>query len=309
MSARGPANDFTQAVVLGAGLGTRLRPMTDHLPKPGVPLAHTPVAAHAILHLVLAGVRDVCVNTHYLADALEDTLPRHVPRGLTLRFSREDHLLGTGGGIRAAWATLDPSRPLIVMNGDILFRPDLDAAIQAHRERHALATMIVRSHPEPERLGAIDTDAQGRVVRLLGTPVERAPTDTWMFTGVHLLSPEAFHELPREGCIVREAYRHWVDAERAVYAQPSLSHFRDVGTHAEYLAAHLDALDSLGFEYAIHPSVRFGKGASATRSWIGSDATLAPGVHLHECVVWPDTLVTESASRAIFGPFGVIRVA
>ncbi|MBK7153641.1 MAG: NTP transferase domain-containing protein [Sandaracinaceae bacterium] len=230
-------HEFTQAVVLGAGLGTRLRPMTEHLPKPGVPLAHVPVAAHTIAHLVAAGVDAVAVNTHYLAEALEGALPRHVPNGLTLRFSREAQLLGTGGGIRAAWALLDPEKPLLVMNGDILFRPDLRRAMAMHQERGALATMIVREHPEAHRLGAIETAADGRVVRLLGAPAQRVPDSVWMFTGVHLLSPAAFHDLPQEGCIVRQAYRHWVDAERPVYAQPSEASFRDVGTHAEYLAA------------------------------------------------------------------------
>lgn len=308
MSGAGRGTEFTQAVVLGAGLGTRLRPLTNHLPKPGVPLAHAPVAAHTIAHLLACGVTDFAVNTHYLAEALEAVLPQHVPAGLPLRFSREHQLLGTGGGIRAAWAMLDPTRPLVVMNGDILFRPDLRAAMAAHRERDALATMIVRSHPEAERLGAIETDAQGRVVRLLGTPAERAAQDTWMFTGVHLLSPEAFPELPEEGCIVRQAYRRWVDGERPVFAVPSQASFRDIGTHAEYLAAHLDALDHEGAQDAVDPSASLGAGATVTRSWVGARAAVAPGVQLHECVVWPDTHVAESATRAILGPFGVIPV-
>lgn len=301
-------HEFTQAVVLGAGLGTRLRPMTHHLPKPGVPLAHVPVAAHTIAHLLASGVRDIAVNTHYLAEDLEAVLPQHVPEGLSLRFSRETELLGTGGGIRAAWALLDPSRPLVVMNGDILFRPDLRAAMALHQERRALATMIVRQHPEAERLGAIETDAQGRVVRLLGAPAHHVPQDVWMFTGVHLLSPAVFHELPLEGCIVRQAYRHWVDAERPVFAVESSASFRDIGTHAEYLAAHLDALDAESVLHAVDPTARLGTGVVVTRSWIGAGADLAAGVHLHECVVWPGAHVTESATRTIFGPFGVIRV-
>jgi hypothetical protein len=102
-------HEFTQAVVLGAGLGTRLRPMTEHLPKPGVPLAHVPVAAHTIAHLVAAGVDAIAVNTHYLAEALEGALPQHVPEGSDRCASRaRTELLGTGGGIRAAWSLLDP---------------------------------------------------------------------------------------------------------------------------------------------------------------------------------------------------------
>lgn len=302
------AGDFTQAVVLGAGLGTRLRPMTEHLPKPGVPLLHIPVAAHAIAHLAAAGVRDVAVNTHYLASALEAALPAHVPPHLTLRFSREAALLGTGGGIRAAWALLDPTRPLLVMNGDILFRPDLAEVVRVHRTRAALATMVVRAHPEAQRLGAVESDRQGRVARLLGTPAEREVAEEWMFTGVHVLSPEVFGRLPEEGCIVRRGYRHWVDEGLPVYAAPSDATFRDVGTHAEYLAAHLDALDADPSTVAVHPDARVMPEAHLSRSFVGPHAEVASGVRLHECVVWPGTTVRSSATRALIGPFGVLPV-
>jgi mannose-1-phosphate guanylyltransferase len=299
----------TQAVVLGAGLGTRLRPMTEHLPKPGVPMLHKPVAAHAIHHLVAAGVRAVAVNTHYLAHALEDLLPAHVPPGVTLRFSREETLLGTGGGVRAAWARLDPTLPLLVMNGDILFQPDLTAVMQAHHQRGALATMVVRPHPEAQRLGAIETNADGRVVRLLGTPAERDATHEWMFTGVHLLAPAVFQRLPEAGCIIRRGYRAWVDEALPVYAVPSGVGFRDVGTHAEYLAAHLDALDQEPDVVAVHPSASVDPTAHVERTFVGEGARIGAGVHLRDCVVWPGTRVTQSAERSLLGPFGVLPVA
>ncbi|MCA9575118.1 MAG: NDP-sugar synthase [Polyangiales bacterium] len=299
---------ITQAVVLGAGLGTRLRPMTNHLPKPGVPLLQRPVAAHAIDHLARAGVRTVAVNTHYLAPALEELLPHHLPDGVRLRFSREESLLGTGGGIRAAWGKLNPREPLIVMNGDIVFQPDLLAAIGTHDAHDALATMVVRAHPEAQRLGAIDTDAAGRVVRLLGTPAGRDVANEWMFTGVHVLSPAVFELLPPEGCVIRRGYRGWVDEGLRVYAVPSAAPFRDVGTHAEYLGAHLDALDVDAGVAQVHPEAQVHPSAVLTRSFVGAGARVGAGVVLRECVVWPGTLVTDSAERAIIGPFGVLAV-
>jgi NDP-sugar pyrophosphorylase family protein len=234
-------------------------------------------------------------------------LRQHTPAGVTLCFSRETELLGTGGGIRAAWGLLDPTQPLIVMNGDILFRPDLAAAMAIHRERGALATMVVRDHPQAHRLGAVETDAAGRVVRLLGLPHENAAVRAFMFTGVHVLSPETFEELPETGCIIRDFYRRWVDAARPVYAVSSEACFRDIGTHAEYLAAHLDALEGPLSVSPIHPEARVGEGAVVTRCWVGARASVAPGVRLDGCVVWPDTDVTVSASLAIIGPFGVVR--
>ena len=204
-------HEFTQAVVLGAGLGTRLRPMTEHLPKPGVPLAHVPVAAHTIAHLVAAGVDAVAVNTHYLAEALEGALPRHVPNGLTLRFSREAQLLGTGGGIRAAWALLDPEKPLLVMNGDILFRPDLRRAMAMHQERGALATMIVREHPEAHRLGA----SEALLANTIGILSEGTGSNVFLEVDGALCTPSRLrallrHPWQRHTCAVAaRPWHHW----------------------------------------------------------------------------------------------------
>ena len=125
-------------MLLAAGLGTRLRPLTDLRPKPIVPVANKPLGAFALEHLARSGVTDVVANTHPQPEKVETALKAACPPGVALRFSREEKLLGTGGGLHKARAWFDGSQsPVIVMNGDTLFAPDLDTRLIRQLDRYA----------------------------------------------------------------------------------------------------------------------------------------------------------------------------
>ncbi len=204
-------------MLLAAGLGTRLRPLTDLRPKPIVPVANKPLAAFAMEHLARSGVTRIVANTHPRPDQVERALKGACPDGVELLFSRESKLLGTGGGLRKAYLSFDDSQDsMIVMNGDTLFAPDLARAVEKHEARNAVATMILRRAPDAAQFGAIGIDASGRVRSLLGTPHDQAVREELMFTGVHILSREAFSAMPESGCVIRTAYRHWVDSGASV---------------------------------------------------------------------------------------------
>jgi mannose-1-phosphate guanylyltransferase len=197
-------------VVLAAGLGTRLAPLTDRLPKPALPVLNRPLASYALARLAAVGVRSVALNAHHLPDALERALEGHVPEGMSVRFAREIELLGTGGGVRNAARALAADEVVIVMNGDILFWPDLEGALALHRSLGAIATVVLREDPRAHDLGPLGIDHEGRVRTLLGKPAGVAAREH-MFTGVHVLSVRALSELPERGCIIRTAYRRWID--------------------------------------------------------------------------------------------------
>ncbi len=272
-------------MLLAAGLGTRLRPLTDLRPKPIVPVANRPL------------------------ELVESTLRAACPEAVELRFSREKRLLGTGGGLREAQVLFDdPQSSVIVMNGDTLFGPDLGRAHAEHLSRGAVATMILRRSPEAERFGAIGVDQSGWVRSLLGAPHDDRTHESLMFTGVHILAPEAFSALPESGCVIRSAYRHWVDRGAPVLGVIDESPWADLGTVAEYHRLNL-ALASGSFTWpgveprdgcilpdALEPS------ANVRRSVIGTEVDIAPGVQLDRCVVWPGTHVTGSATNAVLTP-------
>jgi NDP-sugar pyrophosphorylase family protein len=296
-------------MLLAAGLGTRLRPLTNLRPKPIVPVANKPLGAFAMEHLARSGVRRIVANTHPQPEIVETALKAACPRDVELLFSRESTLLGTGGGLRKAQALFAASQaPVIVMNGDTLFAPDLGNAISQHERRGAVATMILRRSPDASRLGAIGIDASGRVRSLLGAPAHAGVREELMFTGVHILAPEAFVAMPESGCVIRSAYRRWVDSDELVLGIVDDSPWADLGTVSEYHRLNLE-LASGSFAWpgvtprggcilpnSIEPSPRI------QRSVIGEGAQLADGVTLDRCVVWPGARADRSVENAVITP-------
>lgn len=304
-------------MVFAAGLGTRLRPLTERLPKPVVPLMNRPLASYSLERLARAGVKRCAVNTHYLADAVPKELEGQLPEGMEVLIAREQQLLGTGGGMRNALLRLleeadaDESAPILVMNGDIVFWPDLEGAIALHQRSGAIATMVLREDPRAGRFGPIDIDADGRVRRLLEQPEHEGELFRHMFTGVHVLRREAVEQLPRQGSVISGAYRGWVDDPETVVAGfVETSPWRDLGTPAEYLRAHVDMLygklpwptfDPPGARL-IGEGARVGEGARIEASVVGPGAIVGPHVTLERAVIWAGAVVTENTTDAIVAP-------
>ncbi len=296
-------------MLLAAGLGTRLQPLTELRPKPIVPVANRPLAGFAMEHLARSGVRSIVANTHPQPDQVESALAAACPPGVTLRFSREGRLLGTGGGLKRASELFDdPQASVVVMNGDTLFAPDLEHASAEHLARGAVAKMILRRTPHPERFGAIGIDREGWVRTLLGTPSDSRAEEALMFTGVHILAPRALSSMPESGCVIRTAYRHWVDSGEPVLGIVDDSPWADLGTVSEYHRLNLELASGLfaweGVEprdgSLLAPSVE--PSANVQNSVVGAGARVGEGVTLQRCVVWPGTTVTESATNAVITP-------
>jgi NDP-sugar pyrophosphorylase family protein len=165
--------------------------------------------------------------------------------------------------------------------------------------------MILRPTTQPERFGAIGIDQNDWVRSLLGTPIDPRVRQSLMFTGVQILSPDAFSALPESGCVIRSAYRHWVDSGAPLLAVIDESPWADLGTVPEYHRLNLE-LASGSFPWpgveprdgcilpgSLEPS------ANVRRSVIGPEVDIASGVHLDQCVVWPGTQVTRSATNAV----------
>ena len=298
-----------QAMLLAAGLGTRLQPLTDLRPKPIVPVANRPLGAFAMEHLARSGVRSIVANTHPQPDQVETALKAACPPSVALRFSREAILLGTGGGLKKAHLSFDdPQASVIVMNGDTLFAPDLRHAYAQHLARGAVATMILRRTRNPERFGAIGIDEDGWVRTLLGVPTDPRVHEALMFTGVHILSSEAFSAMPESGCVIRTAYRQWVDGGAPVLGIIDDSPWADLGTVSEYQRLNLE-LASGSFAWpgveprdgCILPTSREAS-KNIRRSVIGADVDIPEEVTLDRCVVWSGTTITRSAVNSVLTP-------
>ncbi len=307
-----------QAMILAAGYGTRLRPLTAELPKPAVPVGNRPAAVYAIEHLAAHGVKRMVMNTHYLADELRAALDGVLPPDVELRFIHEPSLLGTGGGLANAWALFDDS-PVLIMNTDIIFAPDLSALLKHHRETDAIATMVLRADPRARSFGALEIDQGGRVHRLLGLPEDIGDIEVspYMFTGVHILDARARAALPEDGCIVRHAYRSWVDSKETVAAVVDTSPWHDMGSLSLYHQANIGlangtiawpAVTPQAERGLIAPGASLGAGSSIIESVVGEGADIKAGVTIERCVVWPGAHVDADHKDAVITPHHVVPI-
>ena len=230
------------AMVLGAGFGTRLAPLTDRVPKALLEIGGRPMIEYPLRMLAAAGVEQVIVNLHHLGERIRATLGDGVRYGLRIRYSPEDPILDTGGAVARA-RPLIGDEPFAIANCDALLDPDLEGLWRLHEERGALATLVVRSDPNAERYGALDVDSTGVVRRFLGKPESvDLPLERRMFCGVHVLSPEIFARLPAERVfsITRDFYGPLVVSGATLCGFDYRGYWRDLGTLDSLSAARRD---------------------------------------------------------------------
>jgi NDP-sugar pyrophosphorylase family protein len=183
-----------KAMVLAAGQGTRLHPLTERTPKALVPVAGRPMIDYSLLLLKRYGIRDIIINLHHLGDQIESYLGDGKRLGLQITYSEEPELLDTGGGLLKAKPFLQDGT-FIVINTDVLIDLSLDELIAFHEEKEAAATLVLRPDPLADQYGSMEIDGDGRIYRFLQTRIDTVfsrPITKLMFTGVQVLEPRVF---------------------------------------------------------------------------------------------------------------------
>ena len=185
-----------RAMILAAGFGTRLRPLTHTVPKALVSVAGRPLIEYGLLLLKAHGIEKVVINLHHLGEKVRATLGDGSMYGLRITYSPEAPILESGGGIKNAQPFLD-GETFVVLNCDTIIDLDLHALLTAHRKTKATATLVLRPDPEAARYGIVETNAEGRIRRFLGQPpVVDEPLSPYMFTGCQMLEPRVFTFMP-----------------------------------------------------------------------------------------------------------------
>jgi len=286
-----------QAFVLGAGLGTRLRPLTDQLPKPLIPVFHRPLIEFAFDHLIDAGVRSFVVNTHHLPGAYGRAFPEARHAGAPIRFRQESpERLETAGGI-ANVRDLLGNEGFLVYNGDILTDLPLERLLSAHRAAGNLVTLALRS-TGPALHVALDRDS-GRIADIhnrLGS----GRTDGCLFTGVYVCEPE-FHDWLTPGRVesVIPVFLRMIQAGAPLGGVViDEGRWWDLGSREAYLDAHRE-LHATGVGPALHPLARIADGAVLRGlNVIGPGAEVGAGAVLEDCLLWPGARVEPGARLA-----------
>ncbi len=245
-------------MILAAGFGTRLRPLTNVMPKPLLPVGGTPLIVWNLLLLKRHGIHEAVINLHHLGPMIQQALGDGERFGMRLIYSHEPVILGTGGGIKQAEGHFN-GEPFLVLNGDTLFELDLGAVIAGHRERQAAATLVLREDPEAVKWGLIEVDGQGEVVRITGRGKTGAePTQPRMFAGIHILHPRLLRTVPvgKESSII-DAYVRAIQEGERIVGYDFDGYWTDVGTPERYAQAEHDAasgLISLAARMPVHSS-------------------------------------------------------
>ena len=223
-----------KGMILAAGFGTRFRPATYEIPKPMIPLCNRPLIGWALEAMLAAGVREIVVNLHHLGDALEAFLRDRYGSECDFFFSREEQILGTGGGIRRVRPQLDGDRPFLLANADTVQIPPFPALLEACREHRALAALLLRRPPANDRFTKVFFQ-DGRV-----TGFGSGSGEALMFAGAHAIAPAIFDALPDRDVsgITEDVY-----APAAARGTPPLAGvlyegpWFDIGTPARYVDA------------------------------------------------------------------------
>lgn len=230
-----------RAMILAAGLGTRLRPLTNTIPKPLLPVGGTPLIVWNLLLLRHHGIRDVIINLHHLGDLIEKELGDGSTVGMRISYSHEPTVLGTGGGLKQAERFFE-GESFLVLNGDTLCDLDVGALCRFHRQEKPLATMVVRDDPDVDRWGALELDVDQRIVRINGRGRgDEGPVVKRMFAGVHIIHPRLLRTLPagRESSII-DAYVREIERGEPVFGYTLQGYWSDVGTPQRYAEAQAD---------------------------------------------------------------------
>ncbi len=279
--------------VLAAGKGTRLRPLTNHLPKPLVPVAGRALLEYAFDHLSKLGINTIGVNAHHLGTRLTNAFGH---RDEEIYVVHEEVLQGTGGGIRDI-AAQRPDSTFVVINGDALFDFDLAPILRRHRQRGALGTLVLRYVPPGAPFGRVAIDGGGLLHRIaeLSAPGADALTLFYgAYTGVQIIEPELIKAIPDGPCdILRSAYQTVLSDLGPIYgdfvAPESL--WLDVGTPERYLAAHRAFLDGRLQGSHLPEADDQGRRISSSAEIHPSAQLIGPCVILDEAIIEADTSI------------------
>jgi len=223
---------ISHAFILGAGLGTRLRPLTEDIPKPLLHLGGRPLVTYALAHLAQIGVRNVIINTHHAASCWQKAFPKSEHGGIRIAFRYEPELLNTGGGLKNVEDFLAGHGTFLIHNADILTSLPLEKAVAHHHREGNLVTMVLRSTGDPKHVAL---DAQQQVVDIRGLLGANQPA-AYLFTGIHVVEPAIFQHIPRVE--VQSIISIYLDLIRRGQRVGGIvldeGEWSDIGTVAEY---------------------------------------------------------------------------
>ncbi len=264
-----------KAMVLAAGKGTRLFPLTGEVPKPMAPVVDTPIIRHIFELLARHGVTEAHVNVHYLADAL---LAHYGEEsrvdGMRVRLSREERLLGTAGGVRRLAGNFEGDA-FVVVSGDALTDVDLGEMVRFHKEKGALATIALRRVFDTSEFGVVELDGDCNILGFQEKPDPTEAISTLANTGIYVFEPRALEYVPADTFFdfAQDVFPRFLEAGERFVGYQGDFYWSDIGTLEAYRQAQYDVLSG-------RVRVRVPGEKRGDSLWVGQDAQIHPSASI-----------------------------
>jgi mannose-1-phosphate guanylyltransferase/phosphomannomutase len=308
-----------KAVVMAGGFGTRLRPLTEKLPKPMAYVANRPMMEHVVRLLAKGGIKDLEVLLYFYPEKIISYFGDGAPWGVKINYTAAEADYGTAGAVKNAEAQL--SETFLVISADIITDFDLPAAIEFHRDRKAAVTIVLTRVPNPLQYGIVLTEEDGRILRFLEKPSWGEVFSDTVNTGIYIIEPEVLSLIPdkKNFDFSKNLFPTMLSRGDRLLGYIAEGYWKDVGNLSEYLNVHLDILagkaaiefdgkkagtgnvwigENAQVDYTaelknvvLGRNCRVGPGVVAESVVIGDDCVVEDGTVIQSTVVWPRTTI------------------
>ena len=294
-----------RAIVLSAGYGTRLWPLTEDRTKPALPILGKPLVGYVAEYLAAYGIDEIVVNLHHRPESVRRALGDGSRFGVKLYYVEEPVILGTSGALDNTREFFE-RETFVVVNGKIITDIDLNAALETHRKANALATLALLPNSRRERFSVVETE-NGRVKRFGGMPSAN-DSEPLMFTGIQILEPRIFEYIPRGvfSHSTTDVYPQAIANGETVAAHVASGKWRELSTLKRYLDISVELLKDAGKTYdagarssisgtvtdsILWDNVQVAEGAHVNRAVLADNVKIAAGEVIQNAVVVPRSLV------------------
>lgn len=310
-----------KALFLAGGMGTRLQPLTDKLPKPMVPIMNKPLLERTMLNLKKCGISDIIISTCYQPEYIEHYFGNGSSLNLNIEYIVEDSPMGTGGAVKMAEDKFNDS--FVVFNSDILSDIDLSKMIDFHKSKQAIATIAVTEVQDPSMYGVIECDSSGYATSFKEKPEPGETSSTSINAGIYIFEPEIFKEIAFDKLvsIERETFPKLLEKDKKIGVYHSGSYWMDIGTIAKYMQTHIDILDgkcklvdcelnsdkiSFGENVQVHPNskiigpayigdnVIIGEEVVIKHSVIGNNVSIEAKSRITGSILWDGVIINKN---------------
>lgn len=303
-------NGISKAMVMSAGVGSRLEPLTLSIPKPLVPVANRPVMDILFENLSKIGVTDVICNTYYLADKIIERYSDNKDFGINFNYIKETSLSGTAGGVKKCQSFFDKDSSFLVMSGDGLSNADLKKAIEIHKNSKAIATIGIKKIPleEVRHFGVVVTDSDGFISEFQEKPPVDKAKSNFINTGIYVFDYKIFDYIPENTFydFAKDVFPKLL-AERAINTFEVNEYWSDIGTLDQYVQSNWD-LFSGNCEFSHAPIIKTNTGSYIAEqavipksvkfvgnSVIGKYSNIGENAVIENSIIWNNVVIDANA--------------